>query len=87
MTADRTPGHGGNAGLCGDCEHRHTANGCDGPPSPSDLWAGVSPSACDCDAETPRAIPTRESLLADLKAKSAAQRKVRWDRALKGGGR
>lgn len=36
---------------CPECEHVHTADGCTGPSSDSDLWAGVTPSACDCDCE------------------------------------
>lgn len=35
---------------CGDCGHVHTPTGCTGPPTPSDLWAGVSVEGCDCDA-------------------------------------
>lgn len=35
--------------TCPDCGHCHTPDGCTGPPTPSDRWAGVSPSACDCD--------------------------------------
>jgi hypothetical protein len=37
--------------TCPDCDHQHTPEGCVGEPSPSDLWAGVSVSSCDCDAE------------------------------------
>jgi site-specific DNA-cytosine methylase len=37
------------AASCPDCEHTHTPEGCAGSPSASDRWAGVSPSACDCD--------------------------------------
>jgi hypothetical protein len=33
---------------CEDCGHIHTPDGCTGPPTPSDQWAGVSPSSCDC---------------------------------------
>lgn len=42
--------------TCTDCGHVHTATGCAGPPTPSDLWAGVSVSTCDCidDPMTPR---------------------------------
>lgn len=36
--------------ACDDCGHRHTNTGCVGAPTPSDLWAGVSPYSCDCDA-------------------------------------
>ena len=36
------------AETCGDCGHVHTPDGCIGEPTPSDRWAGVSPSACDC---------------------------------------
>jgi hypothetical protein len=36
---------------CPECLHEHTPIGCVGPPSPSDVWAGVYSSACDCDAE------------------------------------
>lgn len=36
--------------TCPDCGHIHTPDGCTGAPTPSDLWAGVTPSACDCDA-------------------------------------
>lgn len=35
--------------TCGDCGHTHVEAGCSGPPTPSDLWAGVSPSTCDCN--------------------------------------
>lgn len=38
---------------CADCHHTHTPEGCAGPPSPSDLWAGVSPAGCDCDYDHP----------------------------------
>lgn len=31
------------------CGHIHTEDGCTGEPTPSDLWAGVTPSACDCE--------------------------------------
>lgn len=34
---------------CPDCDHFHTPDGCTGPPTPSDLWAGVSVEGCDCD--------------------------------------
>jgi hypothetical protein len=37
-----------NDAPCPDCEHVHTPEGCTGPPSPSDVWAGVSPVVCDC---------------------------------------
>ena len=37
---------------CASCGHIHAASGCTGPPTPSDLWAGVPVSSCDCD-ETP----------------------------------
>jgi uncharacterized OB-fold protein len=39
------------AGLCPECGHRHMPDpeGCVGDPTPSDLWAGVSVEACDCD--------------------------------------
>lgn len=33
---------------CSDCGHIHTPTGCLGSPTPSDLWAGVNPSDCDC---------------------------------------
>lgn len=33
---------------CSDCGHIHTPTGCMGSPTPSDLWAGVNPSDCDC---------------------------------------
>jgi hypothetical protein len=36
---------------CPECHHQHTPAGCVGKPSPSDLWAGVSVSSCDCDYE------------------------------------
>jgi hypothetical protein len=36
--------------VCAECHHQHTPDGCVGKPSPSDIWAGVSVSACDCDA-------------------------------------
>jgi hypothetical protein len=39
--------------TCPDCDHIHTPEGCTGPQSPSDRWAGVSPSACDCDTVIP----------------------------------
>lgn len=32
---------------CPDCHHFHTPTGCVGPTA-ADLWAGVSPDACDC---------------------------------------
>lgn len=35
--------------VCLDCGHLHTPDGCTGDPTPSDLWAGVSVSGCDCD--------------------------------------
>lgn len=34
--------------VCTECGHIHTAVGCTGDPTPSDLWAGVMPAACDC---------------------------------------
>lgn len=34
---------------CPDCGHLHTPDGCTGDPTPSDLWAGVTPAVCDCD--------------------------------------
>lgn len=34
---------------CPECGHVHIPEGCVGPPTPSDLWAGVTPGACDCD--------------------------------------
>lgn len=37
--------------VCSACGHIHTADGCVGEQTPSDRWAGVSPSVCDCDAE------------------------------------
>jgi hypothetical protein len=39
----------GDPMKCPNCHHTHTAQGCTGPPSPSDLWAGVTPAVCDCD--------------------------------------
>lgn len=33
---------------CAECGHAHTPMGCTGDPTPSDLWAGVTPAACDC---------------------------------------
>lgn len=39
--------------ACDDCGHIHAAYGCVGDPTPSDLWAGVSPAACDCDSALP----------------------------------
>ena len=39
--------------ACPDCGHQHTPNGCTGDPTSSDLWAGVSPAACDCDTVIP----------------------------------
>ena len=36
-----------------ECQHMHTPDGCTGPPSPSDIWAGVSVSTCDCDEVAP----------------------------------
>lgn len=39
--------------TCIDCGHIHTPDGCTGEPTPSDLWAGVSPVACDCDLTAP----------------------------------
>ncbi|MDB5716482.1 MAG: hypothetical protein JWO15_3879 [Sphingomonadales bacterium] len=44
---------------CPECGHCHTPNGCVGDPTPSDLWAGVSVSICDCDE------PYRSGLSAD----------------------
>ncbi len=41
--------------ACPDCGHQHTPNGCTGNPTPSDLWAGVSPAVCDCDSDIPPA--------------------------------
>ena len=35
--------------ACTYCGHQHTSDGCVGDPTPSDLWAGVTPSVCDCD--------------------------------------
>lgn len=34
--------------TCMDCGHVHTPGGCAGDPTPSDLWAGVFVSSCDC---------------------------------------
>lgn len=34
---------------CAACGHVYTLDGCTGDPTPSDLWAGVSPEGCDCD--------------------------------------
>ena len=38
---------------CPECYHTHTPDGCTGDPSPSDIWAGVTPEKCDCDEEQP----------------------------------
>ena len=38
-----------SAEVCRDCGHVHSPEGCGGPPTPSDLWAGVSVAGCDCD--------------------------------------
>ena len=35
---------------CEECHHIHTPDGCTGPATPSDIWAGVSVESCDCDA-------------------------------------
>lgn len=40
-------------GTCPECCHTVTRNGCTGDPTPSDLWAGVSPAACDCPCPIP----------------------------------
>lgn len=42
-----------DAVRCPECQHMHTPDGCTGPPSPSDIWAGVSVSTCDCDEVAP----------------------------------
>lgn len=43
--------------VCPECHpHIHTPEGCTGPPSPSDLWAGVSVEGCDCAWDS-RPIP------------------------------
>ena len=47
MSADPTAEH--IDAVCGECYHTHTPDGCIGDPSPSDIWAGVSVSSCDCD--------------------------------------
>lgn len=46
---------------CLGCGHIHTPNGCSGPQTPSDRWAGVSPATCDCndDGPTPDPDPIR----------------------------
>ena len=36
---------------CAECGHAHTPMGCTGDPTPSDLWAGVTPAACDCEPD------------------------------------
>jgi len=50
-----------DAPKCADCGHVHTPDGCTGDPTPSDLWAGVSVSKCDCawdrETEATRVIP------------------------------
>ena len=38
---------------CGECWHLHNEVGCYGDPSPSDLWAGVTPASFDCPAWKP----------------------------------
>lgn len=46
---------------CSECGHRHTPEGCTGDPTPSDRWAGVPVSACDCASPAPTpAAPTDE---------------------------
>ena len=50
---------------CGDCHHQHGPHGCYGQPSPSDLWAGVTPAVCDCPEWTlyrPRVAFTHGSI-------------------------
>ena len=50
---------------CGDCHHQHGPDGCYGDPSPSDLWAGVTPAVCDCPEWTlyrPRVAFTHGSI-------------------------
>lgn len=50
--------------ICDDCGHQHSDRGfgCVGAPTPSDLWAGVSPSACDCQPYRPRVSLTPGSI-------------------------
>jgi hypothetical protein len=43
---------------CPDCGHAHTPDGCTGDPTPSDLWAGVSVSGCDCEYDQATLAPT-----------------------------
>jgi hypothetical protein len=38
----------GDERTCPECGHQWSPDGCTGDPTPSDLWAGISPSACDC---------------------------------------
>jgi hypothetical protein len=38
---------------CPDCGHLHTPDGCKGDSTASDLWAGVTPAACDCTRVLP----------------------------------
>lgn len=42
---------------CLSCGHIHTLDGCSGPPTPSDRWAGVSPAICDCNEGGSEADP------------------------------
>lgn len=42
---------------CEVCGHEFDEDGCTGEPTPSDRWAGVSPSACDCDDPVHGVVP------------------------------
>lgn len=58
LATDAAPSPGVEA--CSECGHHHTPEGCTGDPTPSDRWAGVPVSACDCDPAPTPAAPTDE---------------------------
>lgn len=38
--------------TCPECGHYPMPEGCTGPSTASDAWAGVSPASCDCPCST-----------------------------------
>jgi hypothetical protein len=61
VTAELVAALGSTSQTCAGCGHIHSPEGCTGPPTPSDVWAGVMPAACDCHVATIRAALTDPS--------------------------
>lgn len=71
---------------CAECGHAHTPMGCTGDPTPSDLWAGVAPAACDCELD----VSERDELarvIANANFKTDAQPRLMADAILAAGWR